>query len=378
MFVIEAPEDIRDMTRGAVLLGTGGGGDPYVGELFLNEQISKGRKPCIIDCSEISDSAFVLSIAGVGAPTVGSEHLISEATLLRLLNKAEEFHGRRVDALISAEIGGSNSMMPLALGAISERPVLDADGIGRAFPQVEMTTFSIAGCRASPALVTDALGNFTIVHAVSDRTVEDLCRASASALGGHVTCAIYPMSGADVKRAAVKRSLSLALGIGSCIRRSRDGGGDVFKELIGYLESWDNRRAAVLFDGKITHVRHETRDGWHWGMAVLSGLRDEEQNCTVEIRNEFLIARVNGKPVTMVPDLIAILDRDSGEPITGSRLAYGQRVKVIGYAADPMLRRPEALEVLGPRQFAIDEDFVPIENLIGATSERETVLEELQ
>ena len=366
MFMIETERDIQDLARGAVLLGTGGGGDPYLGGLFLTEQLRKGRRPQIMSCDELADDAFVLSVAGVGAPTVTVENLISEKLLLRLLGEAERFHGRRIDALISAEIGGSNSVMPLALGAISDRPVVDADGIGRAVPQVEMTTFSIGGCRASPALITDTLGNFTIVHAVDDRTAEDLCRTTASALGGHVTCAIYPMSGADVKRTAVKGSLSLAFGIGKCIREAREGTGDVFAELLPYLESWDRRRAAILFDGKIADVRHETRDGWHWGMATLVGLRDETQHCTVEIRNEFLIAKVNGKTVTIVPDLITILDRDSGEPLTGSALAYGQRVKVLGYAADPMLRQPEALKVLGPRLFAINEDFVPIEDLVGS------------
>ncbi len=80
--------------------------------------------------------------------------------MLRLLIVRNEFHGRKVDALISAEIGGANSVLPLALSAISGLPVVDADGIGRAVPQVEMTTFSIYGCRASPCLLTDPLGNF--------------------------------------------------------------------------------------------------------------------------------------------------------------------------------------------------------------------------
>lgn len=364
MYTIETVQDIQDMARGAVLLGTGGGGDPYLGEMFLTEQIRKGKRARIIDCEELADDAFVLSIAGVGAPTVGVEQLISEKTLLRLLAQAEEFHGRKVDALISAEIGGANSMMPLALGAISDLPVLDGDGIGRAVPQIEMTTFSIAGCPASPILLTDTLGNLSIIRAVSDRIAEDLCRTSAGALGGHVLTAIYPMSGANVKIAAVKRSLTLALGIGRSIREAREASGDVIAELLRYLESWDGRKAAVVFDGKITDVHNETRDGWNWGMATLSSLRGDKETCTVEIRNEFLIARVDGKPVAMVPDLITIVDRESGEPLTGGNLAYGQRVKVIAYAADPLLRRPEALEVLGPRLFAIDEDFVPIEELL--------------
>jgi DUF917 family protein len=362
--MIETVQDIQDLARGAVLLGTGGGGDPYVGELFVTEQLRKGERPRVIDCNALDDDAFVISIAGIGAPTVGTENLISETMLLRLLAEAEAFHGRKVDALISAEIGGSNSVMPLALSAISGLPVIDADGIGRAVPQVEMTTFSIYGCRASPCLLTDTLGNMLVVRAVDDRTAEDLCRTAAGALGGHVTSAIYPMRGADVKRIAVQRSLSLSLGIGRCIRTAREGADDIFATLIDYLQSWDGRRAGVLFDGKISDVVHETRDGWHWGQATLTGLRDESQRCTIEIRNEYLTARVNGRTVAMVPDLITILDRESGEPLTGSMLAYGQRVKVLGYAADPLLRRPEALAVLGPRLFGIDEDFVPIETLL--------------
>ena len=364
MRVIDSMQQLQDMARGAVLLGTGGGGDPYVGEMFVTEQIKKGRYPKMIALDDLADDALVLSVAGIGAPTVGIEHLISETLLLRLFASAEEYHGRRVDALISCEIGGSNSIMPLALAALVDRPVIDADGIGRAFPQIEMTTFSIYGCRASPALLTDPLGNTVIIKADDDRTVEKLCRAMAGVLGGHVTGAIYPMSGADVKRSAVSGSLTLASGIGRCIREARESASDVVDELLSYLAQWGGRRAAMLFDGKITDVRHETRNGWHWGEVKLAGLRDEASVCRVEIRNEFLIAYVDGRPVTMVPDLITIVNRDSGEPLTGSMLHYGQRVKVLGYGADPMLRQPEALAILSPRMFGIEQDFVPIEDLV--------------
>ena len=61
----------------------------------------------------------MISIAGVGAPTVLVEHLVSTNTLMRLLEASERFYGRKVDALISAEIGGANSMFPLSLGARS-------------------------------------------------------------------------------------------------------------------------------------------------------------------------------------------------------------------------------------------------------------------
>ena len=365
MFIVDTVQDIQDMARGAVLLGTGGGGDPYIGELFVTAQIKRGNYPRIISCDEVEDDAFVVSIAGIGAPSVIVEHLVSEKTLRRLLARAEAFYGRKIDALISAEIGGANSMFPLALSAISGIPVLDADGVGRAVPQLEMTTFSIYGARATPALLMDDSGNVATIEAVDDRMAEELARVITGAMGSMAFAALYPMTGEQARRVAVRDTLTQTLEIGRCIRVARDGSGDVFETLIAYLQGRDGRAARILFDGKIADITHETRDSWHWGQATIQALSGSSDVCTVEIRNEYIVARINGETVAIVPDLITILDRESGEPLTAEMLAYGQRVKVLGYAADPMLRRPESLAVLGPRLFGIDEDFRPIEDIAG-------------
>ena len=42
-------------------------------------------------------------------------------------------------------------------------------------------------------------------------------------------------------------------------------------------------------------------------------------------------------------------------------MKYGQRVKVIGTSAAPILRRPESLAVFGPQAFGLEEEFIPIE-----------------
>ena len=368
MLSIETTQDVQDLARGAVLLGTGGGGDPYVGELFVREQIRRGRVPRVVAPEDLDDDAFVVSIAGIGAPTVIVEQLVSEKTLLRLLARAEAFYGRRIDALISAEIGGANSVFPLALSAISGVPVVDADGIGRAVPQLEMTTFSIYGVRATPCLLMDDAGNIVTVDAVSDRTAEDLCRAIVTAMGSMAFSAIYPMSGKQVRDCAVLGTLSQSLGIGQAIRLGREDG-DPFVRLLAYLNAQEHRTARILFDGKVTDVRSETRDGWHWGLVTLQNLRDDSDVFTIQIRNEFIIGLHNGRPATMVPDLISVLDRESAEPLTAEMLTYGQRVKVLGFAADPKLRRPESLEVLGPRMFGLDCDYISIEDLAPAMAD---------
>ena len=128
---IDNIEMVKDLARGAVLLGTGGGGDPYVGQLMLQQQVKQGRYVEVIEAEDLDDDAVVVSVAGIGAPTVLVEHLQADEVCLRLLEQMEKILGRKVDALIPAEVGGLNSVIPLALGAQVGLPVIDADGMAK-------------------------------------------------------------------------------------------------------------------------------------------------------------------------------------------------------------------------------------------------------
>jgi DUF917 family protein len=360
---IKTTTDIKDVARGAVLLGTGGGGDPYIGELFLQTQLAQGRTPHIIPIDSLDDDTLVVTIAGVGSPPVMLEHLVSDVNLLQIMTRMEEVLGRKIGALISAEIGGMNSMFPLALSAMTGVPVVDGDGIGRAVPRTEMCTFSIYGCPATPGVVIDELGNSVVIRTVDDLTAEAVLRSIVVALGASLFGAFYPMTGAQVKRVTVRDTLSLTQNIGKCIRTAREASGDVFEQLLKFMNERPGGYSRLLFDGKIIDITRETRDGWHWGRVTLAPLTPSDERFTVDLQNEFTVAKLNGRTVTVMPDLISILDRESAEPITAERLAYGQRVKVLGTRADSLLRTPQALAVIGPRAFGLDEEFSPIESL---------------
>jgi len=358
-------ETIKDLARGAVVLGTGGGGDPYVGQLLLQQEVRNGNFVDVINARELDDDALVVSVAGIGAPTVLVEHLQGTGVCQRLLSRMEKYLGRRVDALIPAEVGGLNSIIPLALGAQVGLPVVDGDGMGRAFPHIEMVTFSVYGKSACPLFIENELGDSVIIeNTTSDRKAEDVARVVTGVLGAMVYSALYPMSGADVKEKAILGSMSLCLEIGRSIREGRAKFDDPLTGLLEVVHQPEqNRYAHVLFDGKIVDIRRETRDGWHFAevdMRPLDGGPDEFQ---LGIQNEYLTARKNGKSVCIVPDLICTLDRESAEPITAEKLKYGQRLKVLGMSAAPMMRRPECLAVFGPRAFGIEEPFVPLEDL---------------
>ena len=111
---------------------------------------------------------------------------------------------------------------------------------------------------------------------------------------------------------------------------------------------------------KIVDLRRETLRGWAIGHAIIEGFTDG-QRLEVTFRNEYLRARSGDRTLAIVPDLICILDRETGEPITTENLKYGQRVKVVGASVPPIMRSARALEVWGPHAFGFDEPFVPIE-----------------
>ena len=361
---IDTVEQIRDMARGAAFLGSGGGGDPYIGQLMLQQEVLQGRLPDIIKAAQLDDEARVISVAGIGSPPVLLEHLLSGTLFARLLEKMEAHLGYRIDALISAEIGGLNSMMPLAVGARAQLPVLDADGMGRAFPHLEMVTFSVYGCRATPAMLLNELGDCAVIDAHDDLTAEKMGRSITASLGAMAYMALYPMTGKQVKHYAVHDTISLCLTIGRGIRHARATLDDPITGLVAELEQPETGRCCrLLFDGKITDVTHEIKDGWHFGTVKLASHHGSDDVMVIDIQNEYLAARRNDKTVAIVPDLICLLDADTLEPQTAEKLTDGQRVKVVGFSAAPIMRRPECLEVFGPQAFGYKEAFLPLEDV---------------
>lgn len=367
---IDDMETVRDLTRGAVLLGTGGGGDPYIGQLLLQQQLREGRHVEVVNPQDLDDEAFVVCVAGIGAPTVLVEHLQATGVCRKLLQTMERHMGRRVDAIIPAEVGGLNSIIPLALGAEVNLPVVDADGMGRAFPHIDMVTYSVYGSPACPMVLANELGDCVIIdEATSDRKVEDIARVVTGALGAMAYGCLYPMSGREVKERAIPGSISYSLEVGQTLSRARASSEDPIASLVQMLHRpEEDRYATILFDGKIVDIRRETRDGWHFATVDMVGLQDPCDRFQIVLQNEYLRATHNGKVACIVPDLIATLDRETAEPLTGERLKYGQRLKILGLSAHPMMRRPECLERFGPAAFGLDDEFSLIETLAGLTS----------
>jgi uncharacterized protein len=358
------PDDLSDLARGAALLGTGGGGDPNIGRLMVDAAMSIHGPVTVVDPDDLDDDAFVIPTAMMGAPTVTLEKIPRGDEAIHALRTLEKHLGRRADATMPIECGGINSMIPLVVAATTGLPVVDADGMGRAFPELQMETFAVYGVSGSPMVVSGAHGETVTIDTGSDnRRMEWLARAAAIRMGGAASIAEYAMSGADVKRTAIPRTLSLGLTLGRALREAREELRDPISALAQVLAPTGYSHLRVLFAGKVADVERRTIDGFARSTARFVSFDGASVLRTV-FQNETLVAEVDGTVRCIVPDLICMLDAASGEPITIETLRYGQRVVVVGISTPEIMRTPEALAVFGPACFGLEEEFRPVEDAV--------------
>lgn len=356
-------DDLHDIAIGATFLGTGGGGDPYIGRLLATNAIEEFGMPEIIEPDDLDDDALIFTIAMLGAPTVLGEKAACGDDVDLAIERLSERLGRKPDALVGIEIGGINSLLPVMAAARLGLPLVNADGMGRAFPEIQMVTFNVYGVSCTPLAVSDDHLTSLIVDTGDAKSAEDLVRVAAMHLGLSVILSSYPMSGADLKRTAVKETLSLALELGRAVTQGRKSGNPV-DALAQYLRTTPYYNVCkVLFDGKVTDIQRETARGFNIGTCELTALDDPSSRMEIMFQNEHLIARADGQVRCTVPDLICLVDRETAEPVPVEGLKYGQRLKVIATSAAPIMRTPESLAVFGPQAFGIDETFVPLEDL---------------
>ena len=350
-------DDLLPLSLGAALLGTGGGGNPYIGMLRLRELLRTGLMVSVLPLEALNDGDFVGSVGGIGAPVVGIEKIKEGEECLRALRGVEEAAGLRVSSIISAEIGGSNSIEPMLTAAKAGLPVVDGDGMGRAFPEVQMSTFFIYGLDPAPGAIADDKGNVVVFKKVVDMFwLERFARHVAVDLGAGAGFATTPMTGEFVKRTAVPNTLTQALEVGRTILRARAEHRDVVASLL------DAMGATLLFTGKVIGVRRELLGGFAVGEAEIAGVGDHVgSHGRIAIQNENLVLFVDGRPAAVVPDLIMNLHLETGEPITTEMLRYGQQIATIGLPAHDLMKTPRALEVVGPKAFGYpDISFVPL------------------
>ncbi|CRX39533.1 DUF917 domain-containing protein [Estrella lausannensis] len=339
-------DDLQDLALGAALLGSGGGGCPDYDLLMAEKHLMEYGKVPLVDVASLEDDALVLPIAFAGAPLVSAEMLPSGEECSQLLKAVEELTGRRPTHLMPAEIGGANSLCPFLFAARLKLLVLDADTIGRAFPEMQMSSCNLSKVPANPAFIADSMGNTLILRANDANTMEMIARNAIVAMGSSALVGIYMMEGRVAKQAVIKGSVSLAMGLGRAIREAKERGEEPIKPLI------DSYGAAVLGTGVVDQIDQRIEGGFLNGsVSILT----KGGTVSIQYQNEYLKAEINGETVALTPEIIALVDSESFMPITSERLLFGTRVTVISLPSPSIWMTEEGLKLVGPGYFGYED-----------------------
>ncbi len=333
---------------GAGILGTGGGGNPYLGKLIARKFVEEGAEIDVVEPDAVPDGAVVASVGGMGSPTVSIERLRRADESVNALRALERHIGRQVTHLVPSEIGGSNSTTPMVVAAQVGLPVIDGDGMGRAFPELQMETFAMYGVTPTPAALCNHHGHIVVFDNIDDATtLERYARAVTIQMGGSAGYAFPVMTGAQLKASAIPGTLSLAVRLGEAVLAARRHKTGPIEAICGVT---GGRR---LFAGKVLDVERRMTGGFARGVVVLEGFGDDAgRTLRIDFQNENLIARDDaGEVLAVVPDLICLVDSDTGAPLTTEVLRYGLWATAIGIPAPAELRTEVGLRFVGPAAF---------------------------
>jgi len=368
-----ASDDVSALALGAGVLGCGGGGNPYYAQLIATRLLAEHGPVRVVALEEMSSDGLAIFTALMGAPLVGIEKPPSLRALRAGLDAVERSLGSRISAFVSVEVGGAQSMLPLMLAAVTGRALLDGDGMGRAFPEAQMCTFLLYGfAPGTPVGVSDDHGllwrlprlPITIGRATIGGTggagrrvgvaLERVFRRYCAWKGGQIYFTVT-IDRPSLMRTLVPGTVRRTIEIGRAVLAARAAGGDAVGAIIGSSD------ARLMFRGKVVDVERRFRGGHDWGRLLIEGLDDDRgRRAEIDFKNEYLVLRIDGKVLLTVPDLIAVVETETGTPITTEVLRPGLRASVLGFASSPLYHTAEALAVVGPGGFGYDLPFVPL------------------
>src|ERR1700681_4904752 len=215
-------DDIESLAVGAWILGTGGGGSPYLGLLNLRRLYAQGYRVQLISPLDLADDDRVAVVSNMGAPLIGQERLTDSRSIARAVEIQEEYSGQKFRAVMSLEIGGGNGIQPLMAAAHLGLPVVDADTMGRAYPEAQMTSVAVGDLRPYPCVLYDPRGIEAIVTKVPNwKWMERASRKICTEMGSIASTCKAPRTGAEIKEWGIHFTTSKAIGIGRRVREAQ-------------------------------------------------------------------------------------------------------------------------------------------------------------
>jgi DUF917 family protein len=349
---------------GCDVLGAGGGGPAGHVLPLARYAVAENGPVRVVGLSELPADELVMPCAYLGAPDVLVERIGTGREAVGIRRQVEAHFGRKVAALMCTEVGGLNGPGAVVFASHTGLPLLDADGMGRAFPGVEQVAMQAAGITASPSILADEHERVVMVQAESGEWLERLARSLSSAWGDRSVTSEYVMTAEQAAGSVVPGSISRAASIGRVLEECAGAGWSTTAAVGRLAAEFDGIRLAECRVTRVQTVQNAATATLATNArrtVLLEGVnRDEGRWLRLEAGHEYHAVLEDGELRATVPDIITVFDVHSGEPVPVRELRYGLRVVVLALPCPPLWREPEALRLVGPRAFGLSVDYVPL------------------
>jgi len=325
-------ESLRNILYGSTFLGAGGGGSPEVGTYLIDriERETRGVKITLLDATEMKDHGYAVMVAGIGAPRVIKEREFGVEAVYAFdaIRNLHFLTGKDICYLMAGELGGFNTVVPFYVAAKRGLPVIDADGNGRAVPELSTTLYNCYRIPVSPLVLANSNGDIGIffLHDPFDhRSAESSARAVTTAWGMSAAFATWVVSKEQIISSLVPGSISMCEKIGGIFREKSSSSIETLSAELGKFGIKE------LFVGRVAALKTVSKESFDIGLTMLEGLRDYTgTSMEIYFKNENILAKLNDRVVAVVPDIITLVDMESLQPLTNADIKEGQGVVVYG------------------------------------------------
>lgn len=318
--------DLRDILKGATFLGAGGGGSLSDGLKLLDKLPSTVTGIELFPVTAMKPEDSAVFVAGIGSPKAFQDRQdFDEAiTAFRAMQREIAAEGRSLSYIMSGEMGGMNTAVPLYVAAREGLPFLDADGNGRAVPELGTGLFPLGAVPPVP-LVMAARNGDSVTIRLGDPTdygdAENVARALAVAYGMVAAFSTWPVDRQAIESKLDVGGVSKALAVGRALSAAADieGLATAMQQAAG---------AKLVTSGVIKAIEVKTEGGFDYGTTFVSS-DGPGPSLWIDFKNENMLARAeSGDVIDTVPDIIAIVNTDTMEPLSNAETAEGQKVAV--------------------------------------------------
>lgn len=313
--------DIKNIIYGATLLGSGGGGGLQMA-LQIWDSMPDDISVAVLEEGDVADRSGCV-IAFMGSPL--SAGALDATPLVDAFNSMNAMYYDTLSVAVAVEVGPVNSLAPMLVANAKNVTVLDADGAGRAVPQLTMLTYANT-IPIAPVVLTNGKDVNTTTWVGTPTLAEQMLRpiVSAPEFGGYGALACWTMTGAQMQANALWGTLSQARNLGAEILAGSNA--QSIAEYISRLR--DGGPASVVASGTLKTGPTVSTGGFDLGTCTIT--QQDGSIITIFIQNENLTLFTSKSTYVLAtaPDLICYWDNTTNLPFTNVELAAKENANV--------------------------------------------------